>query len=334
MANEKGFDLRYLKICVVVMCLLLNVVFVAAQDELDDLIHQALTQFAALPNNPISYIELERVVDATSAIIFVQPVSNETDEPAIGVVDWIYALRQNGRWIISLPGDADYNTVFRQLSPEVRAQFDDTHLRAQADPDLVPAENLLDYLLPYEAGEWATITRSYDVHGTGKIDFDLTRREIAAAKDGVIVYASDQYELNTYYTGAWWYWNVVIIQHGEYEYSLYGHIAPNSIPIWITDQCGDDFSQSNCHVPIQAGDMIGLEGNTGYSTNPHLHIELGQGFGVVPYLDLLDADRDGLRDEIVYAGYVYAEHNVGMEGYSPEAVGAWTYGTLQRAGER
>ena len=39
-----------------------------------------------------------------------------------------------------------------------------------------------------------------------------------------------QHRINAYASAAWWYWNTVIIQHGEHEFSLYGHLAPDSIP--------------------------------------------------------------------------------------------------------
>jgi murein DD-endopeptidase MepM/ murein hydrolase activator NlpD len=316
-----------------VLLLILNVNFTAARDELDDAIARVLTEFSQRPNNPIFYREVGRIFDESSGIIYVEPIIKSTEEAIIGVIDWIIALRQNGEWILTTEGDPSYRAAYRQLSQDIINQSDDTRFRPQADPSLVRAENLLDYHLPFEIGEWGTVTRSYDSHGIGKIDFDLTRREIAAAKDGYIIYAVDQHTLNTYLSGAWWYWNVIVIQHGDYEYSLYGHLSPDSIPEWVKGECSDDLSQFNCAVKVMAGEIIAMEGNTGVSTNSHLHVEFGQGFGIVPYLDILDSDQDGLRDEIIYTGYIYAEQNVGMDGFTSEEVAAWSYGTLRQAGQ-
>ena len=48
-------------------------------------------------------------------------------------------------------------------------------------------------------------------------------------------------------------------------------------------------------------------------------------------MDSADEDHDGNRAEPVYAGYIYAEQNVGISGYTPDEVADWTFGTLQQA---
>ncbi len=48
-------------------------------------------------------------------------------------------------------------------------------------------------------------------------------------------------------------------------------------------------------------------------------------------MDIADEDHDGSRAEPVYAGYVYAEQNVGFSGYTPDEVADWAFGTLQQA---
>ena len=145
--------------------------------------------------------------------------------------------------------------------------------------------NAVGYQFPWDDGTWATVTRSYNVHGTGRIDFDLSGRDVAAAKDGMIVYANDSHSTNAYASAAWWYWNTVVIQHADHEFSLYGHLAQTSIPQWIKDGCTTDLSVSNCAVPVKAGQIIAQEGSTGYSSNPHLHLEFGQAFGIAAYMD-------------------------------------------------
>ncbi|MDX2160983.1 MAG: M23 family metallopeptidase [bacterium] len=305
----------------------------AAQDSLDDAIHAALTDFNARPFNPIRYREAGRISDDTGAVVYAEVVNPQTDAPYPGVIDWVYVTRQtpSAPWRATFTGDARYRAVFLSLSEALRAQADDTPYRTQAVPDLLAAEALTDYQLPFPHGAFGTIVRSYGDHGTGKIDFDLQAREIAAVKDGEIVFASDRFNLTTFQSAAWWYWNVVIIQHGDHEYSLYGHLAQDSIPAWIRERCSGGIAAANCAVPVRAGDIIGLEGSTGYSTNPHLHLELGQGFGTVPYLDVLDGDGDGDRTEAIYAGYVYAEHNAAFLGYSQDETRAWPYLTVLQA---
>ena len=117
----------------------------------------------------------------------------------------------------------------------------------------------------------------------------------------------------------------------QHEYSLYGHILADSLPDWIASGCSNDFSVPNCNVPVSAGDVIALEGSTGYSSNPHLHVEFGQAWGIAAYRDTKDQDRDGERLESVYAPYMYAEQNIGFRGFAPSEVAAWAYGTVLQA---
>lgn len=55
--------------------------------------------------------------------------------------------------------------------------------------------------------------------------------------------------------------NHVIIQHAENEFTVYAHLIPGS----ITAQVGDR---------VQRGQQIGRCGNSGHSTEPHLHFHL------------------------------------------------------------
>ena len=93
--------------------------------------------------------------------------------------------------------------------------------------------------------------------------------------------------------------NFVKIQHtfdnfdsSQVEYISYLHLVANSIPLAICpnicpnkdEPCdpeseGVDPNGKSLPKPVQvaAGDMIGLTGNSGYSSNPHLHIHLTTG---------------------------------------------------------
>ncbi|MEP7293975.1 MAG: M23 family metallopeptidase, partial [Chloroflexota bacterium] len=290
-----------------------------------------LDAFNAITGSPMTYDLRGQTSDDASAIIYLQPISRETGVAYPGVIDWAVALHDVGAWRVYLPGDPGYTAAYAALSPDVLNRADSMPYNIRADPAFTPVG---EYSLPFADGAWATVTRSYRQHGTGRIDFDISGRDVTAAKDGIIVYANDSHSANAYSSAAWWYWNTVVIQHGDHEFSLYGHIAPGSIPQWIKDACSSDFSAPNCSVPITAGDTIAFEGNTGYSSNPHLHVEFGQGFGVAAYMDSADEDADGNRVEPVYASYLYAEQNVGLSGYTPREVAVWQFGTLQQAAHR
>jgi hypothetical protein len=60
------------------------------------------------------------------------------------------------------------------------------------------------------------------------------------------------------------YGNHVVIDHGNSEYSLMAHLRRASVMVQVGDH-------------VQTGELIGLTGNSGMSTEPHLHYQLMDG---------------------------------------------------------
>lgn len=73
---------------------------------------------------------------------------------------------------------------------------------------------------------------------------------IIALMPGKVIYAEEI---------SWGYGKHIIIDHGDNITTLYGHLSK----IYVIK--GQD---------IKAGEVIGLEGSTGWSTGPHLHFEV------------------------------------------------------------
>jgi murein DD-endopeptidase MepM/ murein hydrolase activator NlpD len=90
-----------------------------------------------------------------------------------------------------------------------------------------------------------------DYHpGHNGLDFGVVvGTSVKATMDGHVVYAgwNDQ-----------GYGNLVIVENGAYQ-TYYAHLS--SIPVAVGDK-------------VTAGSTIGLSGNTGHSTGPHLHYEI------------------------------------------------------------
>jgi murein DD-endopeptidase MepM/ murein hydrolase activator NlpD len=296
-------------------------------DALDQAVAARLTEHAQ--GGVYSYRALGRTVDLDSAgVVYLEHIDAESGEALSGLIDLALVALQEGAWQVRLPGDPAYTSTYDLIPPNILSEIDARPYKPAADPALVDARSLRSYRYPWTTGQWATVTRSFNRHGLGQIDFDLGAREVAAMRDGVIVYADDSRTTNGYDEGAWWYWNTVIIEHAPHEYALYGHLDAESIPTWIRDACP---ALPDCSVPISAGEVIGLEGSTGYSSNPHLHVEFGQAWGTAHYRDTKDDDRDDDRRETVQAPYMYAEQNAGFRGFTASEVAAWQYGTVLQA---
>ena len=61
-------------------------------------------------------------------------------------------------------------------------------------------------------------------------------------------------------------WELCVIDHGDFSFSYYLHLQQYSVGVEVGQSVG-------------AGHQIGKIGNTGYSTEAHLHLEISNGFG-------------------------------------------------------
>jgi len=81
---------------------------------------------------------------------------------------------------------------------------------------------------------------------------------IYATADGVVAFAG-RYPLKRS-VGWWRYGNMVMITHGEHFVSIFGHC--------------DEILGLRAGQRVEKGQQIATVGNTGHSTNPHLHYEI------------------------------------------------------------
>ncbi|HSM08464.1 MAG TPA: M23 family metallopeptidase [Gemmatimonadota bacterium] len=97
-------------------------------------------------------------------------------------------------------------------------------------------------------------------------DFDTWERPILAPAAGIVIGALDTVPDNpldvTVGTPA--IGNHVVIDHGNGEFSVLGHLRQGSVRVAPGDS-------------IAAGDLLGLVGNSGNSNGPHLHYNLQNG---------------------------------------------------------
>lgn len=106
------------------------------------------------------------------------------------------------------------------------------------------------------------------------IDFIIPEgTKVVAVEDGYIVNLEDKFTKggdNLKYLGKA---NFIAIVHNDGKITEYFHLAHNS----ITKKRGDF---------VKRGEVIGLSGNTGYSTGPHLHFQVSKPFPKLGYISI------------------------------------------------
>ena len=115
--------------------------------------------------------------------------------------------------------------------------------------NLSPAEDQGSKPVPSGRPVTGRLTQQYHAGHNG-LDIGIpVGTPIQTTMDGTVVHAGWNNQ---------GYGNLVIVENGEYR-TYYAHLS--SIPVSVGD-------------PVKAGTTIGLSGNTGNSTGPHLHYEI------------------------------------------------------------
>lgn len=108
---------------------------------------------------------------------------------------------------------------------------------------------------PFKADGWSYQISQHYKPGHGGVDFAVASGiPIQAVSDGYVTAAGR--DINGY-------GNTVMVYHGQNFYTLYAHLSE------LTVSRGEQVVQ---------GETLGYSGNTGKSTNPHLHFEIRKGF--------------------------------------------------------
>jgi len=142
-----------------------------------------------------------------------------------------------------------------------------------------------DFLGANETGE------THKGDGTANQDYFAFGREILAPADGVVTDVINGVRDNVPgsmnpYSGLG---NAVFIQHREYEVSVLAHLKLDSIKVKVGDK-------------VKKGQFIGLCGNSGNSSEPHLHYHLQNtpiiqdGTGIKPYFQNVTLIKDSKKE--------------------------------------
>ncbi|XVH32481.1 M23 family metallopeptidase [Haloferacaceae archaeon DSL9] len=109
--------------------------------------------------------------------------------------------------------------------------------------------------------------RTHRGDGTALEDYHCYGEPVLAPADGTVVDVRNAHR-DCPHPGGWLDWrttdirgNYVTIEHAPDEYSVLAHLVPGSIPVAVGDE-------------VTRGQRVGRCGNSGNSTEPHLHFHL------------------------------------------------------------
>ena len=112
--------------------------------------------------------------------------------------------------------------------------------------------------------------KSFEGNGRSVQNYFCYDKEVIAPADGTVVKVRKKSK-DTFVDGVAAYCdsldlrgNYIVIKHHDKEYSLIAHLAPNSITVNVGDS-------------VKQGDIIARCGNTGNTSEPHIHFQLQTG---------------------------------------------------------
>jgi murein DD-endopeptidase MepM/ murein hydrolase activator NlpD len=164
-----------------------------------------------------------------------------------------YTAKPLGRVFVADRNAGGYNFLFRYSHHFGR--LDATH------------DDAVAYRLPYLDGQAYTITQAYGGKLTSHnnrenlyaIDFAMPRgTPIVAARGGVIIDATLHHREGGFDPRFLDKANTIAIVHDDGTVAEYAHLSPGPALVTLGQR-------------VNAGDLLGHSGNTGYSSGPHLH---------------------------------------------------------------
>lgn len=129
-----------------------------------------------------------------------------------------------------------------------------------------PIDTSYVYDLPYEIGLKVYVLQgyngSYSHRGQYALDFRLRKgNSVLAAREGIVSNVEDNNSKGGPFKKYSNKGNYVIVMHDDGTYAAYWHLSHKKVFVKKGDA-------------VQKGQLIGLSGNTGYSSSAHLHFDV------------------------------------------------------------
>ncbi len=204
------------------------------------------------------------------------------------------SMNSEGKNIILKPGEKKKIETIFVVDPNYNYTFNYSFTSYFGVIDAIHDDRYV-YDLPFEAGEkrmlWQGVGGKFshsDEANYHAYDFKMPiGTPVLAARSGTVVDVIDEYKNGGVDQSLKNKMNYVYIQHKDGTMANYSHIKPGGALVNIGDE-------------VQKGQKVAFSGNTGYTTNPHLHFGVfkvisGGRYKSVP---IKIRTADGIKDKL------------------------------------